>query len=176
MKKRILAILLAILAVCLISCGGESAGDPGDAAVDADALVKGITEKYNMVDGYLFTSSSTELGEYLDESLISSYYGDAAEAPDFTKVESYCVYIDESDHTLLTDVGVFKMSDPSYADTFMKYLQARIDDKIDLAHTYTDIQVEKLKEAVIKKSGDYVYYTVGNDAPAVAAELADALK
>ena len=186
MKKRIFfaAVLAALTLVCC-SCGGnDGASDASSAGngvttaaeVDPDALIGQITADAGMTEGFLFTSSSTELGEYLDADLISSYYGDAAESPDFSKVARYCVYIDESDPKVLTDVGLFEMSDPSYGATFMQYLQTRIDDKIDSARAYPDIDVELLKAAVVKQEGAWVYYAVCPDSAGAAAAIADALK
>ena len=103
--------------------------------------------------------------------MIRAYYGDASDVPDFTKVSSYCVYIDESNAKVLTDVGVFILSDASYADTLMQYLQARIDQKIASAANYPDIDVDTLEKAVIKKSGDTVYYVVSADVDTIAPIL-----
>lgn len=140
---------------------------------DIDASVIGICEKHGMTNGMIFRSSSDVLGEYLDDNLIVSLYGDASESPDFSNIESYCVYIDDTDYKVLTDVGIFKLKDVSYADIFAAYLQARIDEMILKAGNYPDIDVETLKKAVIKKTGGYIYYTVGYDSAAIASELAD---
>ena len=159
-----------------VTVGG---GDVGSAAVevDPDALVKGICEKYGLTEGFIFTSSSTELGDYLDEDLIQSYYGDATDSPDFTKVADYCLYVDESDPDIIIDVGVFHMADKSYADTLMQYLQARIDVKIENGARYTNIDVATLKKSVVAKSkgGDYVYYVVSYNTAEISEEIKSAV-
>ena len=193
MKKTVAMLLLCALLCGAASCakdkdsgtggstetpsvaaadGGE-AGENAAAQVDPDALVRGICDKYGLTEGFIFTSSSTELGEYLDEDLIQSYYGDAADAPDFAKVADYCLYVDESDPDIIIDVGVFHMADPSYADTLMQYLQARIDVKIENGARYTNIDVATLKKSVVAKSrgGDYVYYVVSYDTADIAGEI-----
>ena len=159
----------------VIVSGGENASEAA-VNVDADALVGGICEKYGMTNGFIFTSSSDELGEYLDEDLIQSYYGDATDAPDFSKVADYCLYVDESDPNIIIDVGVFHMADPSYADTLMQFLQARIDVKIENGARYTNIDVATLKKSVVAKSGDYVYYVVSYDTADIVNEIKAALK
>ena len=182
MKKSIIVVLLAaMLLTALSACGKEDAetptGESGDATVtqaetiDPDAIVGDICTELSYLDGFTFSSSSTELGGYLDDDLIRAYYGDASDVPDFTKVSSYCVYIDESNAKVLTDVGVFILSDASYADTLMQYLQARIDQKIASAANYPDIDVDTLEKAVIKKSGDTVYYVVSADVDTIAPIL-----
>ena len=195
--KKIAALLLlfALLSMTAMSCGKEAAADNsgegagsapaqadngGDEAsgepVDPDALVRGICEKYELTNGFIFTSSSTELGEYLDEDLIQSYYGDATDSPDFSKVAEYCLYVDESDPDIIIDVGVFRMADPSYADTLMQYLQARIDVKIENGARYTNIDVATLKKSVVAKSGEYVYYVVSYSTADIVNDIKAALK
>ena len=194
MKKTVALLLLCALLCGAASCAKDSGsgkedgnlpsevtvggGETGEAAqVDPDALVKGICEKYGLTDGFLFTSSSTELGEYLDEDLIQSYYGDATDSPDFSKVADYCLYVDESDPDIIIDVGVFHMADASYADTLMQYLQARIDVKIENGARYTNIDVATLKKSVVAKSkaGDYVYYVVSYSTAEIAEEIRTAV-
>lgn len=182
---KILCFLLSVLTLLSAAAcakGGETAEAPGSAAeakepVNLDALIIDLTTQYEMTDGFVFSSSSTELGEYLDDDMIQGYYGDAAVKPDFSKVSEYCVYIDESSPYVLTDVGAFRLNDPSYADTLMKFIQGRIDVRIENGARYPDIDVATLKKAVVSKSkgGDVVYYAVGYDSAALAAALKDAL-
>ena len=196
MKKIAAVLLLLALLGMAAACGKETAtngsgegagsapvqaeggGNSSEAAVtvDADALVRGICEKYELTNGFIFTSSSAELGEYLDEDLIQSYYGDATDAPDFSKVADYCLYVDESDPDIIIDVGVFHMADPAYADTLMQYLQARIDVKIENGARYTNIDVATLKKSVVAKSGEYVYYVVSYSTADIVNDIKAALK
>ncbi len=179
MKKFLtIALLCAAMlsSTLLYACGGEEAvAEEAVVNVDADALIAGITETYSLTDGFIFTSSSTELGEYLDDDLIMGYYGDAVDVPDFTKVESYCVYIDESDPDLFIDVGLFRLTDTAYADTLMQYFQTRIDDKIAKAGDYPTIDVPTLEAATVAKFGSYVYYVVSPDVDAITAEIEAAI-
>ena len=87
------------------------------------------------------------------------------------------MYIDESSPYILTDVGAFRLTDPSYAETLMQFIQGRIDVRIENGARYPDIDVATLKKAVVSKSkaGDVVYYAVGYDSAALAAALKDAL-
>ncbi|MGN1346477.1 MAG: DUF4358 domain-containing protein [Eubacteriales bacterium] len=182
MKKVFALALMLLAAVLLVSCGTkEETKDDGNAAVDTevsvdvDAIVRGIVDRYGLTTGFVFTSSSTEPGEYLDEDLILGYYGDAVDVPDFSKISDYCVYIDESNADVYIDVGLFRMADPSYAKTFLSYLTARVDDKIAEADQYPTRDVPTLEAAVFETYGDYVYYVVSYDVKAIAAEIEDAL-
>ncbi len=189
MKKTAALLLALLLLLSALSC---SKNDPADQAapasddpsavpaqageeaatpVDPDELVRGLCDKYGLTEGFIFTSKSTELGEYLDEDLIQSYYGDVTDKPDFSKVSDYCLYVDESDPDIIIDVGVFRLADPAYADTLMKYLQARIDVKIENGARYTNIDVATLKKSVVSKAGDCVFYVVSYDTADIVADI-----
>ena len=75
--KKFLALTM-VLAALLCSCGGGAAGGEGageTAALDVnvDEVVNAALTTYGLVDGFVFTSSSTELGEYLDDDLIMDW-------------------------------------------------------------------------------------------------------
>ncbi|MBE6750386.1 MAG: DUF4358 domain-containing protein [Ruminococcaceae bacterium] len=166
MKRIVAVVLLIVLSLTFFTSCGEKTLN-----VDTDALIEKIVADYKMENGFVFTSSSQNLGEYLDEDLIISYYGDATEYPDFSKISKYCVYVDESDPKLITDVGIFEMGDTEYAETFMKFIKARIDAKIADGLAYSDIDVATLKKAVIKQKANYVYYAVGKDSSDIVKDI-----
>ena len=168
--KKIFALALALSAL-LISCGGTAETAQTPVTVNVDETVNAIVTNYSLTDGFVFTSSSTEIGEYLDDDMILGYYGDAVDVPDFTKISEYCVYIDESDADVYTDVGIFKMADPSYAETFVQYLRVRVSDKIAEADQYPTRDVPTLEAAVFEITGDYVYYVVSTQVDAITADI-----
>ncbi len=176
--KKLLLITILLLGVFLAACGsdGDDVSNDTNANISLDDTIKSIAEKYELTKGFIFTSSSTERGEYLDDDLILAYYGDATDMPDFSKISEYCLYVDESDADVIIDVGIFKMADTSYADTFTKYLRARIDNKIEDAEEYSTIDVETLEAGVIGKSGSYVYYVVSYDVEDIVSDIKTALK
>ena len=175
MKKTLLTTIL--LAALLTSCGGTTTDeDTTPVTVNVDEVIQTVVADYSLTDGFVFTSSSTELGEYLDDDLIMGYYGDAVDVPDFTKVDEYCVYIDESNPNVFIDVGLFKMNDTTYSDTLMQYFQSRIDDKIAKADSgYPDMDVPTLEAATIAKHGDYVYYVISYDVDAITKDIETAI-
>ena len=104
MKRIISLALVMILAVlALVSCGKEPVN------LDLEVEAKAIMDAYGLENGKKYSSASTTLGEYLDEDLIRSYYGDLTSIPDFGTVEAYVVYIDETRPTLPCEFGLFKM-------------------------------------------------------------------
>lgn len=179
MKKLLLTAFLCTALLCACGETTDTPNTPDESVtavqVDEDAVLAQITEKYSLTDGFVFTSSSEELGEYLDDDMIMGYYGDAVDVPDFSKVASYCVYIDESDPDLFIDVGLFRLNDASYADTLMQYFQTRIDDKIATARDYPTVDVPTLEAATVAKYGDFVYYVVSPEGDAITADLEAAL-
>ena len=115
--KKLLLITFLLLGILLAACSSNGDDVNNDIAVNIslDDTIKTITEKYNLTNGFIFTSSSTERGEYLDDDLILAYYGDAMDVPDFSKISEYCLYVDESDANVIIDVGIFKMADATMA-------------------------------------------------------------
>lgn len=169
MKKILLclALILSIL-ISLVSCGAVKDINP-------DTVVNNIVDAYKLTGGGVYMSSSKTLGEYLDKDLIISYYGDATEWPDFKKVESYCVYIDDSDPRVITDVGIFKLNDADYCETLMKFLQIRIDDKIAIGKAYPDIDIKTLENSFVRSKGNYVYYVVAPEAEKITEDIEKSL-
>ncbi len=175
--KRVILIITALLMIiafcaCTESADNTSAGGGTDTSsaqatvLDLKQEADSIIQKYSLAGGKRYSSDSDVTGEYLDEDLIRSYYGDAAEMPDFSQVEAYEVYIDESKPINPCEFGIFKMKDGADTDTFILFLKARIDLKLQNAKAYPSMDTEPLKTAVFKSKGGYVWYTVvkgGND-------------
>ena len=163
MKRFVLILTALLIAVSLCACGsGESTSSEAEKTVvlDIEAEADAIIEKYSISGGKRYSSKSTTVGEYLDEDLIRSYYGDAAAMPDFTQVEAYAVYIDESKPIKPCEFGIFKMKDGADAEQFILFLEARINLKIENAKAYPTMDTEPLKTAVFGSKGGYVWYAV----------------
>ncbi|MBQ1205600.1 MAG: hypothetical protein IIX67_00195 [Clostridia bacterium] len=108
MKRFFFVFLSLLLVLSLCACNSETAVSDGESAgadnsepaktveLDLKAEADAIISKYSLSGGRRFTSSSQVSGEYLDNDLIRSFYGDAVKMPDFNSVEAYEVYIDES--------------------------------------------------------------------------------
>ena len=161
MKRIISLALVMILAVlALVSCGKEPVN------LDLEAEAKAIMDTYGLENGKKYSSASTTLGEYLDEDLIRSYYGDLTSIPDFGTVEAYVVYIDETRPTLPCEFGLFKMKEGADANAFVAYLKARIDLKIENSKAYPTMDTSMLTTAKFVIKDNYVWYIAvkdGND-------------
>ncbi len=172
MKKIFFAFLSLLLILSLCACGSESTVSDGESVaadssepaknveLDLKAEADAIISKYSLSGGRRYTSSSQTSGEYLDEDLIRSYYGDAVKMPDFGNVDSYEVYIDESKPIKPCEFGIFKMKDGADVDAFITFLKARINKKIENSKAYPSMDTEPLKTAIFTAEGGYVWYAV----------------
>ena len=179
MKKTFLVLLSILLVFSLFACGDtansdnssdaatEASGNEGASSepakkveLDIKAEADAIVSKYSLSGGRRYTSSSQVLGEYLDEDLIRSYYGDVVKMPDFGSVEAYEVYIDETKPVKPCEFGIFKMKDGADAEKFISFLKARIDKKIENSKAYPSMDTEPLKTAVFTAEGEYIWYAV----------------
>lgn len=159
--KKTLSLLLAFL---LLSVSLTACGDKESVELDLSAEADNIISTYSLSGGTRYTSTSQVLGEYLDEDLIRSYYGDAAEVPNFGDVEAYVVYIDESKPILPCEFGIFKMKDGADTDSFVAYLRARIDMKIQNAKAYPSMDTSMLTTAKFTVKDGYIWYCAVKDA------------
>lgn len=170
--KRLLLTSFCILPAVFASCAGN-AGVISDAPVKA--IVEDIVSDYTSGDGFLFSADATEEGEYLDEDLISTYYGNGEKVPDFSEVGDYCVYIDETNAREMCEVGLFRMKSGADKQDFESYLKNRIAIRLSNAKSYPDINKSSLKAAKFGIVGDYVYYAVVKDASADIGRRIDLL-
>ena len=167
--KRFLAILMAfVMLVSLCACGSnDAASSNGEEAknektLDITAEANAVIEKYSLSGGSRFSSKSTVEGEFLDKDLAFDYFGEA----DFDTVVEYDVYIDQTKPVKPCEFGIFEMKDNSSAETFKKFLEARIAEKIENAKSYPSTDTEPLKTAKFTVVGKYVWYCAvkgGND-------------
>ena len=180
--KKILIFLLVIAMIPLsFSACSEEESNNGSKEGEENKTVtlelnneaEAILEKYGLAGGTLYRSDSQTPGEYLDEDLIRGYYGDAVTMPDFSCVEAYAVYIDETKPIMPCEFGIFKIADEAKAEEFMVYLRARIDKKIQNSIAYPTMDTTMLKSAVFEIRDGYLWYIAVKDAN---TEINDALK
>lgn len=170
MKRFVLILLSLLLAISFCACGNETEsstpesngkeGEKQSVSLDLKAEADSVISKYSLSGGRRYSSESNVLGEYLDEDLIRSYYGDAAAMPNFGDVEAYEVYIDESKPIKPCEFGIFKMKDGANTEEFLLFLKARIELKIQNAKAYPSMDTEPLKTAVFTEKEGYIWYTV----------------
>ena len=143
----------------LAGCVGSGANAEMDMEQQADQIIG----TYGLTTGNRYSSLSEIEGEFLDDELIRSYYGDPLTQPDFAQVEAYVVYIDETRPTLPSEFGIFKMKPDADKELFKAFLQARIDLKLLNAVAYPTMDTQPLETAVVAEEGDYIWYSVVKD-------------
>ena len=169
MKKIIAFILVLMLLTSIASCGektDESKNESQASTVNVGSLtdiVKNICSENNLTTGKTFTSESTVKGEYLNADLISGYYGSMFEAPDFSLIEEYCVYIDEHDTNLRIEIGIFKVFDSNNNTMLQDFIKLRKDNIIEAAINYPAVDAEPFKNVIIDTIGNYTYYIAVKD-------------
>ena len=164
MKKYLSALLFALMLftvfASLVSCA-EPVAD-----VDVTALGADVYEKYvTGTGGYIFSSDAGEdTNSYLfDDDIVRSYYGDAAEYPDFSGVDSYYAYIDSSTPTQPCEFGIFKLTENADKQLFQSFLKARVTQMLANAKNYTTVEKTALQTAEFGIKGNYVWYSVIKD-------------
>ena len=162
MKRFFALVLCVFMLFSLVACnsdeknasGSESKTANAEKTLDIEAEATAIIEKYSLSGGLRYSSLSKNAGEYLDEDLASDYYDEA----DFGSVAAYAVYIDQKKPTKPCEFGIFEMKDGADAETFKKFLEARINAKIENAKSYPSVDTEPLKTAKFTIMGKYVWY------------------
>lgn len=161
MKRILILALSAFLALCCAACGekGNASSTPGELDVISEA--NAIVSQYALSGGTFYTPGGED---ELDEDLILSYFGDATSVPDFSLVETYALYIDETKPISPCEFGIFKMKDSKDAETMKAFLEARIQMKLRNAALYPDMDTSALTSAKATVMGNYVWYCAVKDA------------
>lgn len=164
MKRFLTFLLFVMVALSCVACGEEndtSSSAPKDMDVISEA--NAILAEYSLSGGTFYTPDGEDA---LDDDLILSYFGDATSVPDFSLVETYALYIDETKPVSPCEFGIFKMKDSADAGTLKAFLEARINMKLQNAALYPDMDTSALTSAKVTVKGSYVWYCAVKDANA----------
>lgn len=169
--KRLIAAILVLLcfASVFVSC---AKADDGDKTVNIEELVKGFTTTYSLTDGTLYEKNTHPLDEM---QIFDLYYKDGS-AADFSVVEEYVLYLDNSSYEADTEIGVFRLAPGADTQSFLSYLRARRDSLLAENERYP-FDTAALEQAKFGTSGRYVYYVILRDHSAdVESAIKTALK
>lgn len=161
MKRIISFVLMLFILVSLASCDDKKSESGESAKAEVGSLttiVKDICAANNLTKGKTFSSESTEPGKYLDKDLISGYYGSLFDAPDFSLIEEYCVYIEDFNTNLRIEIGIFKVFDSKNNTMVSDFIKLRKDTILENAINYPDVDAEPFKNVIIETVGNYTYY------------------
>ena len=165
MKKKILfAMLTAVLAVTAASCGGNtpasttkaseapaSTADTAAAEPASDAAAADITKA--VLDEVPINSAFEKKKESLPD------YFDGL---DVDAIEDFSYYICASG-AYPDEIAVFRFSSSDSAENAVKAVTDRLAYQKETYETYTPDEMYKIDGAVIKQTGNWVYYLVTSD-------------
>ena len=156
--KRIIAMLLTVASLLVLaSCDKKDIEQGEKEAFDIFKQSDSIMESSSVGEGFLYRSNAEAEEEKLDPDTIHSLYGDIASDPDFGQVEEYAVFIGSSSVNPC-EFGIFKMTDNADIETFKLYLKARIDEKLEQAKSYPEIDDEAWTTSVLESKNGYIWY------------------
>lgn len=143
MKKRIIALVLAVVAVfCFASCKGEEAKTP--AVKDVVAAIQDSGE-------------FAELVALSDDNIATRYYGIDLEA-----IEEYEVLVCGTG-ARTDEIAVFKMKSQDDVEDMRDVVVERQQELYDRFVDYVPEEAPKVNNAVISSKGKYVYFIVCDD-------------
>lgn len=163
-KKILLAMLTAALAVTAASCGGNtpasttkaseapaSTADTAAAEPASDAAAADITKA--VLDEVPINSAFEKKKESLPD------YFDGL---DVDAIEDFSYYICASG-AYPDEIAVFRFSSSDSAENAVKAVTDRLAYQKETYETYTPDEMYKIDGAVIKQTGNWVYYLVTSD-------------
>ncbi len=189
MKKIFSAVLCLLLIISLFACdtgGDESSAPSGSGSslpsdtsgtgepVNLKTLLETVSADFSLDDGGIYSSYSDQLGEYMDDEMISGKYGAAGISPDFGVYSQYAIFF--SYDTYGDEVALFEMKDGESSENTQSFLRARMDELVRNAVNYPTVDANKFENAVIGTSGNYVYCIACDDADGVRTAIENALK
>lgn len=150
MKKIAIALLAAVLALCLTACGG---GD-SQKDIDLDALAADILDSGAFSDLLSQPAGGVPAKIYgFEEGDVSQcvmYYGTGATAE---------------------EIFLAKAADSAAASRLAESCRKRVSDQKAAFENYVPAEIPKLDSAVLETSGDYVFLVVSGDSQAVRAVM-----
>jgi hypothetical protein len=146
MKKVLLVFLSALLCLSLAACGSGSSAQAEPAPFDPEA------DAQTLLDSGAFSESLTPI----DQSVACALYG-----IDESTVTSSAAY--GSLGTTAEELAIFTLTDEAAAQTALKDLQYRVEDRTEELKSYLPDEVSKLDQAVLEQRGTSVLLVVAAD-------------
>lgn len=144
MKKIISLALLAAALLTLTACGGSAAFDPA-----------------GMTDALLHSDCFSVSLDELPAGKAAAFYGLPAD-----KLQGAVMY--HGAGTSKEQLAVFTATDEAAAKEFVGLLEQQTNAWIEADTNYAPAEAAKLKDAILRQSGEYVLYIVAADASSAA--------
>ncbi len=167
-KKILLAMLTAVLAVTAASCGGNTPASTTK-ATEAPATTDTATADTAAAEPAADVNAADITKAVLDEVPINSAFEKKKESlPDYfdgldvDAIEDFSYYICASG-AYPDEIAVFRFSSSDSAENAVKAVTDRLAYQKETYETYTPDEMYKIDGAVIKQTGNWVYYLVTSD-------------
>ena len=164
MKKLICLMLVLVLGLSLMACGGKSEGDNNGNGGNGGA---NVPTNLNLAEIYTTITNGVNIPEMmkLDADLLLDLYGIRAEY--YTQAEMYlCVNSLRAD-----EIWLLEAKDSASMETLKQLMQARLDQKDAESITYDPEQNAIVKAAQIIEAGNYLVMIVSPDAATIAGNF-----
>lgn len=163
MKKRIISIILAVLALSLLLVSCSNGSTTSQTQSETTPLKSNASCKAIRDEAYSKEKGDVEVHQLydnetapMDEFMISGYYGTILETPDFSKLDSYSIFI--TDEPIVSEFGVFKATADMSVEEIKAFCQIRVDALKKKFEGYKPDMVEAAANSIVGVYGDYVYY------------------
>ena len=157
MKKRLLALILAIISMLVFASCANNSSNADETTVDEgkEVVTPDIPTFATMLEGTLANASKL--------TAVEDDYVEAMMSVDLTNVEEYTVRI-QTMGTAIDQYGVFKATDDKSAKALCENLQSYIDTTRDNWENFNYLPEEtpKLDGAKAVQKGVYVVYVVAS--------------
>lgn len=160
MKKTVLFILAVCLLCGFCACASKKIDENASPKniLNAALTVLGMNDR-----GLIYLSETDNDFEMLDDGLLSGKYGELLDAPTVSQMEKYALFFAYDSYG--TEIGIFCMKTPEYADAMKTFIENRKQRLLDNAVNYPDLDTTIVSSLVVKVDGVWVYYIMsdGND-------------
>lgn len=171
-KKTVFAALIAALVCSAASCGGTTTPAPASTTAGTSAAAPDTTDA-GSDEITVPIASDAEPGEItkavLDEVPINSAFEKkAASLPDYfdgldvDALDAFSYYICASG-AYPDEIAVFRFNSEDSAKGAVKAVEDRLAYQKETYETYTPDEMYKIENAVIRQTGNWVYYLVTSD-------------
>ena len=153
--KRYLAMALAgCLAISAVGCDSENNGETEETEIESRLLALGMAEEYCDSENMIMAAAGDD---YFDDYCVA-YYGLSDEGS-CSIDEGAVIYAYDG---LATEIAVIKENENVSTEEIIECINNHIDDRLGVYTGYFPSEEEKLENAVLFASGDYVVFIVSS--------------
>ncbi|MBQ9940187.1 MAG: DUF4358 domain-containing protein [Clostridia bacterium] len=184
MKQLSLVFISILLIFFLFSCKSDGINQivtennniQQEVNVPCCSIMAEIVSKFDFSTDDFDAFDSTSPDTVLDTSTISYFYGgqDITDEPDFSHVTDYCLIVPIT--TAATEIGIFKLDDPSFAEQMSGYFNNRASARASTFAPYNQAESDKARNVLISGNGEYVWYIMTDTNNEIQSAILEMIK